>query len=897
MRLPVLLLALMSLSCALSASAQDIQYELANNWMWFEQDGELLRIPCLTSHRLDMDQPDITRVVVCVHGTLRNAIDYHAGMLEAVSYTGPQADSTLVITPQFLTNEDTSYHGLRDALCWDYYGWRQGDQSRSGFMGERPWDISSFALVDSMFLRAAKACPNLRDVVLTGHSAGGQVTNRYSASSVVPDQLREEFGVHYRGVVMNPSTYVYFSPARLREGSYDTFEIPSEQDIAACPTYDDYKYGLQNPNPWFTLEADTLRHRYSRRHVVHLVGEHDNQPVDWYLDTSCMANFQGTYRLDRCHTYWRYLNWFFGDDLSEQQAMGEVPGAGHHYYEMFPSDLGLCHLFDFGDCSGTPAEPLFTPVEESVLSTLGSHAVSWIDCDQDGNHDLFFAGQDNDNRLVQNDAKNGVFNNITPTLLHDSSYALATVWGDLDGNGHRDLVLLNYQGPGLVALQNEDGTFSDRTPAVLAADGNYTAADWGDFDLDGDLDLFVSITGDQRNLLLENVDGDLVSRPEIIDSEPSSTRGCAWGDLDGDGDGDLVLAENGRVTVLRNDRTAFPDVTCPTLLQTASYSGVALGDLDNDGDLDLYLAVRNGPNRLLHNQGDFAFTDESMLPAADTGNSRSASLADYDNDGWLDIYVANISGADHLLQGIDGTHFFNTTVDPMGLTSQSYGSAWGDHDRDGDLDIYVAVHGGTNYLYENKAAAEQHWLHVDLKQPGANSFAVGARVRCVVGPLSMIREIGGDETYMGQGTLTAEFGLGQATVVDSLLISWPDGEVQILLDQVIDQHLLVDRSATTAVPISLPGKPRLEAPYPNPFNPSVTVAFELPRAGVVDLGIFDARGRLVRSLMSGEALPAGPHATQWRGRDEQGRGVAAGVYWCRLSAGAHTDLRAVTLVK
>ena len=77
----------------------------------------------------------------------------------------------------------------------------------------------------------------------------------------------------------------------------------------------------------------------------------------------------------------------------------------------------------------------------------------------------------------------------------------------------------------------------------------------------------------------------------------------------------------------------------------------------------------------------------------------------------------------------------------------------------------------------------------------------------------------------------------------------------------------------------------LHGNVPNPFNPTTTLSFDLPRTAQVDLEIFDVAGRRVRRLLSGETYPAGRHEVMWRGRDDTGRAVAAGVYVSRLRAG------------
>jgi len=89
---------------------------------------------------------------------------------------------------------------------------------------------------------------------------------------------------------------------------------------------------------------------------------------------------------------------------------------------------------------------------------------------------------------------------------------------------------------------------------------------------------------------------------------------------------------------------------------------------------------------------------------------------------------------------------------------------------------------------------------------------------------------------------------------------------------------------------------RLEANYPNPFNPTTRIAFNLTRSGAVKLEVFDLRGRLVRTLVNGN-LGADEHVVTWHGRDDNGSQVASGVYLYRLSAPGFEESRRMVLMK
>lgn len=88
----------------------------------------------------------------------------------------------------------------------------------------------------------------------------------------------------------------------------------------------------------------------------------------------------------------------------------------------------------------------------------------------------------------------------------------------------------------------------------------------------------------------------------------------------------------------------------------------------------------------------------------------------------------------------------------------------------------------------------------------------------------------------------------------------------------------------------------LAGAVPNPFNPSTVISYSLGRPEVVRLAVYDAAGRLVRTLAGGAEV-AGQHQVRWDGTTDDGSRAASGVYFCRLDAGAFSDTRRLTLVK
>ena len=103
--------------------------------------------------------------------------------------------------------------------------------------------------------------------------------------------------------------------------------------------------------------------------------------------------------------------------------------------------------------------------------------------------------------------------------------------------------------------------------------------------------------------------------------------------------------------------------------------------------------------------------------------------------------------------------------------------------------------------------------------------------------------------------------------------------------------------ALTGVPAAPGPEVTLLPCYPNPFNPSVTLSFELREPTIVTLAVYDVAGHLVRTLAAADRVGAGRHEMVWDGRDATGRAAAAGVYFHRLDAGGVALTGRMALVK
>ena len=103
-------------------------------------------------------------------------------------------------------------------------------------------------------------------------------------------------------------------------------------------------------------------------------------------------------------------------------------------------------------------------------------------------------------------------------------------------------------------------------------------------------------------------------------------------------------------------------------------------------------------------------------------------------------------------------------------------------------------------------------------------------------------------------------------------------------------------SPTGIVDEAVSGQTRAMAPFPNPFNPTVTIPYELASPGRVTIRIFDVRGALVRTIVNRSA-GSGRHRAVWRGRNDAGEPVSTGVYFARFEASGIEQTRKLVLLK
>ena len=270
----------------------------------------------------------IERVLIIIHGRLRNAETYRQSAERAVEQAG-QGANTLVIAPQFLNETDTALHPVADTvLRW------QGNDWMAGGLSSAPFALSSYGALDEIIARLGdrRQFPDVKHIVIAGHSGGAQVVQRYALLSHDQPALKAA-GVQVRYVIANPSSYAYFDERR-----------PVAFSHAGCPDYNRWKYGLADLPAYAEGQTpEQLQEKYSRQEIVYLLGQQDNDPNHPALDKRCEAQAQGANRLARGRNYFDYLKRLFPQGLNQQLI--EVPGVGHDPDGMFTSPEGQKELF------------------------------------------------------------------------------------------------------------------------------------------------------------------------------------------------------------------------------------------------------------------------------------------------------------------------------------------------------------------------------------------------------------------------------------------------------------------------------------------------------------------------------------------------------------------------
>ncbi|MGH1365794.1 MAG: FG-GAP-like repeat-containing protein [Calditrichia bacterium] len=553
-----------------------------------------------------------------------------------------------------------------------------------------------------------------------------------------------------------------------------------------------------------------------------------------------------------------------------------------------------------------------------------SEGSSWGDINNDGLLDVFIPDLfiENRNILFTNNGDGTFTEIVNGPVVTDFARSTGGNFGDIDNDGDLDLFVTNWFSSDNFLYENDgNGAFNRITTGAIVNDGGQSfGSSVIDYDSDGFLDVYVingAFTNDGADNFLYHNNGDgtftkITSGAPVNDGQHSN--GNSWCDYDSDGDPDLFVANGGAFLVTQVDNViyqnngdgTFTEINPETIGIEHSYSSYGnWGDYDNDGDFDLFVTNYFGNNNILYkNNGNGTFSKVTTgVIVNDGGDSVSSTWGDFDNDGDLDLYVTNDFNENNNLYQNNGDGTFTKIIsgDPSNDGGRSNGATWADYNNDGLLDLFVPNGQRpvtqSNILYLNTGSTGNNWINLSCVGTTSNRTAIGTEVRAkaVVNgvPLWQLRQISGCTGFNAQNSFNIEVGLGNAAQVDSLIIKWPSGVVDVYTN--VDASLFYEAVEGTGLnPIitaiadqaNTPTTFELQQNYPNPFNPTTRLNIAVATSGDVEVAVYNALGQQITSLQQGFLTP-GRYTFEWKGESASGVPAVSGIYFIRMTASSY----------
>jgi hypothetical protein len=461
------------------------------------------------------------------------------------------------------------------------------------------------------------------------------------------------------------------------------------------------------------------------------------------------------------------------------------------------------------------------------------------------------------NALYKNNM-DGTFTDVTSQAgVSGAGFGMGAAAADYDNDGHVDLLVTTY-GRDILYRNNGDGDFKDATEeAGIEGSGWHTSAVWFDYDRDGKLDLFISsyveyrkelvkfcwdeklqvsaycvpkLFPPSRSRLYRNLGKGTfsdVSKETRIDSYAGKAFGAVATDINNDGWPDLFVASDMAPNALFINRSGrhFDDIGLDAGVaysedgEPRSGMGVDAADTDGDGWQDLFVAnIDQQYFAHYRNLRDLTFKEEHGEVRRSTRllSGWGLKFFDFDNDGDSDLMLANghpddmidkrMPGVTYpelllLFENRDG-QFHNVSAQSGPVFEKRFnarGLAVGDLDNDGDLDVVICINGGTPLLLRNEGGNRSNWVGLRLRPTVSNPASEGAILRWSAGGRQhrRLRTSGG--SYLSSHDPREILGLGKATMIENLEITWPSGRVSRIAKPLLNRYSEVVEPASSPV--------------------------------------------------------------------------------------------------